>query len=232
MNNEQEIWNYLMSVLGNAYGTAAVMGSFFIESKLDPGMLQSSYAKKLGMTSSEYTAETDSGEYPADNFIHDKAGYGLAQWTYWSRKEALLNYAKSMGKSVGDLHMQLQFFWNELQSYKTVLTALQSATNIRDASDVFTKRYEKPADTSDEALKRRADKAREYYEKFVVPVPKRKYVRITADNVNVRSGPSKKDKSYFRAGKNTKFEWCNTNINGWNAVVMWVHPDFSEVIEE
>ena len=33
----------------------------------------------------------------------------MAQWTYWSRKQNLLNFAKSKGKSIGDLNMQLEF---------------------------------------------------------------------------------------------------------------------------
>ena len=231
MNNEQTIWTFLLSMLGNPYGTAAVMGSFYIESRLDPSLLQSTYAKKMGMTSAEYTAKTDSGEYPADSFINDHAGYGLAQWTYWSRKESLLNYAKSMGRSVGDLNTQLQFFWNELQSYKTALNALKTATNIRDASDVFTKRYEKPADTSDTALKRRADKAQEYYDMFV-GITKNPMVRITADKVNVRTGPDKKNPAVFRTDKGNKFQYYATDENGWNGIVLWVHPDYSEVVDQ
>jgi long-subunit fatty acid transport protein len=36
-------------------------------------------------------------------------GYGLAQWTFWSRKQALLDFAKTAGKSIGDMTMQLDF---------------------------------------------------------------------------------------------------------------------------
>ena len=58
----------------------------------------------------------DNGSY--DNFIKDSAGYGLAQWTYWSRKQALLEFAKAEGKSIGDLSLQLDFIWKELsESY-------------------------------------------------------------------------------------------------------------------
>jgi hypothetical protein len=55
----------------------------------------------------EYTMLVDGGFYP--DFVKDKAGYGLAQWTFWSRKQALLDFAKSKGKSIGDLQMQLDF---------------------------------------------------------------------------------------------------------------------------
>lgn len=42
------------------------------------------------MTDAEYTAAVDAGTYT--NFVNDKAGYGLAQWTYWSLKQEMLNY--------------------------------------------------------------------------------------------------------------------------------------------
>ena len=47
------------------------------------------------MTDAEYTAAVDSGSYT--NFVRDSAGYGLAQWTYYSRKQALYDYAKAAG---------------------------------------------------------------------------------------------------------------------------------------
>jgi hypothetical protein len=39
------------------------------------------------MNDASYTAAVDNGSYT--NFTHDFAGYGLAQWTYWSRKQGL-----------------------------------------------------------------------------------------------------------------------------------------------
>ena len=234
MTEEQTIWTSLMSKLNNPYGVAAIMGNLFIESKLDPTLLQSSYARKHGITSAEYTDAVDKRTYTRDQFINDKAGYGLAQWTYYSRKDALYQFAVDVNKSIGDLQMQIDFFWREVQSYKTVIESLKNATSVKDASDTFAKRYEKPYDTSETALKRRSDKAQDFYDKYadLSPVPKRKYVRIIADRVNVRSGPGKNNKAYFQANTGTKVEWCNTNKDGWNAIVMWVHPDFSEVIEE
>ena len=97
--NEQKIWNFLKEKIGSDLGVAGLMGNLYAESALKPGNLQNSYEKKLGYTDSSYTEAVDDGSY--SNFVRDSAGYGLAQWTYWSRKEALLNYAKSVGKSVG-----------------------------------------------------------------------------------------------------------------------------------
>ena len=83
------------------------MGNLYAESGLSPINLQNSYNTKLKYSDAAYTDAVDNGKYT--NFVKDSAGYGLAQWTYWSRKQNLLNYAKSTGKSIGDLNMQLEF---------------------------------------------------------------------------------------------------------------------------
>lgn len=86
-NNEEKIWNFLTGKGLNSYGAAGLMGNLFAESGLNPHNLQNTYEKKLGYTDNSYTEAVDSGKYTG--FTHDSAGYGLAQWTYWSRKEAL-----------------------------------------------------------------------------------------------------------------------------------------------
>ena len=87
MSNEQKIWDSLKSRGLNDFAVAGIMGNLLAESGLRADNLQNSYEKKLGMSDAEYTAAVDSGSY--DNFVNDKAGYGLAQWTYYSRKQAL-----------------------------------------------------------------------------------------------------------------------------------------------
>ena len=109
--NEKVIWNYLTEKFCNPYGVAALMGNLYVESHLNPMLLQSSYARKLGMTGEEYTNAVDNGTYSKDSFINDHAGFGLVQWTYWSRKENLLKYAQSKKSSVGNLTTQLEFLY-------------------------------------------------------------------------------------------------------------------------
>ena len=92
-SNEEKIWNYLKAQGLSSAGAAGLMGNLYAESGLIPTNLQNTYEKKLGYSDAAYTAAVDSGAYT--NFIRDSAGYGLAQWTYWSRKQALQQYAKS-----------------------------------------------------------------------------------------------------------------------------------------
>lgn len=161
-NPEQFIWDFLLEKIGNAYGAAALMGNLFAESGLRANNLQNSYEGALGMTDDEYTAAVDNGSY--DNFINDGAGYGIAQWTYYSRKQALLEFAREKGTSVGDLQTQLEFLWKELsEGYPGILNTLKTASSIREASDVILKEFERPADQSESACERRADYAEGLY---------------------------------------------------------------------
>ena len=170
-NSEEVIWNHLMNNLGNAYGVAGLMGNLYAESALKPTNLQQTYETKLGYTDSSYTTAVDNGTY--NNFVKDAAGYGLAQWTYWSRKQNLLDYAKFKKKSIGDLSIQLEFLCKELsESYKKVFEDLKTATSILAASNSVLLNFERPADQSTSVQKKRAEYGQKYYDKYVVKEPK------------------------------------------------------------
>lgn len=162
--NEQKIWDFLIEGGLSPYGAAGLMGNLYAESALDPRNLQNSCEKRLGMTDVEYTAAVDAGSYT--NFAKDSAGYGLAQWTYWSRKKNLLDYAKGKCVSVGDLDMQLEFLRAELQGYNTVWNLLTTAESVRAASDAVLTQYEKPADQSEAVKQKRASFGQKFYERF------------------------------------------------------------------
>lgn len=159
------LYDRLMKVFGNAYGVCGLMGNLFAESGLKSNNLQNTYQTKLGYTDESYTKAVDDGSYT--NFVHDKAGYGLAQWTFYTRKEALLAYAKKVKTSIGDEDMQFDFLVNELKtSYKGVYTALKTATSVRQASDIVLTKFESPADQSNKVKLKRAEYGQEYFDKF------------------------------------------------------------------
>ena len=112
----------------------------------------------------------DNGSYK--NFVNDGAGYGLAQWTFHTRKKALLDYAKggyAGGKAVpvDDMHMQLSFLCRELRgNYSGVLEKLENATSVREASDAVLTGYEKPANQGTEVKERRAAFGQAYYDRY------------------------------------------------------------------
>ena len=163
---EKTIWNTLQAAIGNAYGTAGLMGNLYAESALKPGNLQNTGNKALGMTDEQFVAAVDSGEYSADTFIHDGYGMGLAQWTFYTRKQALLSFVKAAGKSIGDLETQLAFLLQEIKGYTSVWNTLTTATSVREASDVVLTKYERPADQSESVQERRAGYGQQYYDKY------------------------------------------------------------------
>ena len=162
-NNEKAIWNFLIGKGLNAYAAAGIMGNIYAESAFNPRNLQNSYEKKIGLTDEEYTAAVDAGTYT--NFAKDCAGYGLAQWTYHTRKQGLLSKAKAAGKSVGDLNIQLSFLWEELQGYKKVMQQLKAAGSVAEAASAFMIGFERPADQSATAQKKRASYGQMYFDK-------------------------------------------------------------------
>lgn len=164
---EQKIWNYFKDKGLSDCGCAGLLGNLYAESALNPKNLQNSYEKKLKYTDDTYTQVVDNGKYK--NFVKDSAGYGLAQWTYWSRKQALLEFAKAMGKSIGDLEMQLDFLYQELSTgYKKVLKTLTNATSVLDASNSVLLEFERPADQSKAMQKKRASYGEGYYAKYAI----------------------------------------------------------------
>ena len=162
--NEEKIWNYLKSKGLSDYGAAGLMGNLYAESGLRPNNLQNTYEGKFGMADAEYTELVDKGRYT--NFVRDSAGYGLAQWTYWSRKEALLAYAKASKKSIGDLEMQLDFLLKELSSYG-LLGRLKTVSTVLEASNIVLLEFEKPASMNTAATQvKRAEYGQKYFDKY------------------------------------------------------------------
>lgn len=169
-NTEVYLWN-AFNYLGN-YGCAGLLANLKCESAYKSTNLQGSFEKKFGMDDETYTAAVDNNAW---DFVHDSAGYGLAQWTYYSRKQDLLNYAKSKNVSIGDLNMQIEFCKKELDGYK-LTDKLNNCKSAKEASDLVMTVYEKPADQSEAALKKRSDIAEQIYNTYTGTKPSKNYL--------------------------------------------------------
>lgn len=142
-------------------GIFGLFGNLYAESGMNPKNLQNTSEKRLGYTDDTYTAAVDNGTY--GNFVKDSAGYGLAQWTYYTRKQGLLDYARSRGASIGALQVQAEYLYNELSTgYKSVLSVLKTAASVREASDAVLLHFERPKDQSASVQKKRASYGEEY----------------------------------------------------------------------
>lgn len=163
--NEKKCWDFFRSKGLNDYACAGILGNAYAESGLHSNNLQNTYEKTLGMSDETYTQAVDNGTYT--NFVKDFAGYGLFQFTYWTLKQGLLDYAKKTGRSIGNLDMQLEYTWSLWTSnYTTMVNTLRSAKSVREASDAVMLKFECPYDQSEPARSNRAQIGEKFYAKF------------------------------------------------------------------
>ena len=166
-NNHYEtfIFEYLTDTLG--YNTAAACGAManiYCESSFIPINLQNTFEKTLGFNDASYTLAVDNGSYA--NFVRDSAGYGLCQWTFWSRKQALFDYAKTQKKSIGDAGMQLSYLNKELMAGATgkyMKAAPNTEQGCYDVGYYFCQNFERPSQIADEKSIARGNLAKNYY---------------------------------------------------------------------
>jgi hypothetical protein len=125
------------------------MGNLMAESSMIANIAQ------RGMTSlsnEEYTRLADDGKSTraingvAKYFYNDQIGYGLAQWTFFSRKRALSEFANSRGVSVGNEDMQVNFLIHEMRTdFPALFSYLCETDDLYTATERVCKEYERPA---------------------------------------------------------------------------------------
>lgn len=151
----ETIYKTLVSAGMTPEGACGMLGNMYAESGLKSNIAQRGMT---GLSDDAYTAAADAGTV---DFIHDAVGYGLCQWTYFTRKQALLNYARTVGKSVGNEEMQVAFCVQELKSdYPALWTQLCTTNDISVAACKVCTDYERPAVNN---TGYRTSKAQEYY---------------------------------------------------------------------
>lgn len=129
-DNPEIIWNYFIKQGLKPIHVAGIMGNFQAESGLNPRRVQSTS-----------TPEGDA-DYPTDG-----VGFGLAQWTFSSRQQPLVDLAESRGKVPGDLIIQLDYVMQEFNGgYQGVYRDLLASETVEEATNIILERYEIPAD--------------------------------------------------------------------------------------
>lgn len=164
MSNLERLWSIFAPELGEI-GAAALLGNIQAESAFNPENLQNSYEKKLGFTDRTYTDAVNAGTYSRQQFAHDSAGYGLCQWTHWSRKQNMYDFISGSGQSIGSLEAQAAYALSELKGYR-LYDRIKACSTITDATRIILKEYEKPADQSENNVTRRAGYAQNIYLQF------------------------------------------------------------------
>lgn len=155
----QSIYIQLINAGLSKAGACGLIGNMNAESAMRSNNAQDGMTK---LSDAEYTSGVDNGTYT--NFVRDAVGYGLCQWTYWTRKQELYNFAKSKGVSIGDEAMQVEFALHELKNnYPTLWKFLCTTDNVHDAAARICTEYERPAVNN---ISVRASYAMRYFEEM------------------------------------------------------------------
>lgn len=147
VDNAQRIWDYLSSKGLGSSAIAGIMGNIQQESGFMPDRVQGSGVK----TAPEIT-------------VDGETGYGLCQWTYKTRQQALKDFAASRGKPSSDLETQLDFMLHEVNQSDSGLLGRMSKMDPHRAAAEFHDSFERSADDAAGVAKRGAN-AQEIFRK-------------------------------------------------------------------
>lgn len=174
------IWNTLVQAIGNEKGVAGLMGNLYAESGCTPYACQPDRPYSTCMT---YIGKVDRHEINEGGFVYHgcsstggvagpKGGFGLAQWTWPSRKKQLYDWWLSEGGSIGGLGMQVRYLLWELQhDYPDVWNALVNAQTVKQASDYVLHNFEKPEDQSSTVEDTREGYSNDIYNQYAGTTP-------------------------------------------------------------
>lgn len=141
----QTIYEQLRRAGCTPTGALALMGNWACESNLESCRVQGDFSTDR-WKSKDYAAKVDDGTLAS--WATDGKGWGLAQWTYHTRKTGLLDFCKSRGVSVANETAQVDFAVQELKTeYKTLWADLTScaADDLYKIVELVCKQYERPA---------------------------------------------------------------------------------------
>lgn len=168
-------WDALKKLGFSDKAAAVIMGHALAESGCECNRVQGDFSAGRER-SKAYTAQVDAGNISEHDFVFcgpGGGGYGWLQWTFPPRKEGLYDTAREMGKSIGSEEAAIEWFWTEIHEaeYAPVWNALNGDGSIREMSDVFMKRFERPADQSEAACAQRAGLCEDMYKEFAGTAP-------------------------------------------------------------
>ena len=144
--SEQEVYNALRAGGLSRWGTLSAMGNFAGESGNEYIRLEGDFDLSRAK-SKAYMEAVDSGRMSRYDFSHDSRGWGLAQWTFSTRKDGLYDLCKSRGVSIGDKQAQNDWFFTELKfSYPGLYSCLQKCdeSGLYNAVSRFCIEFENP----------------------------------------------------------------------------------------
>ena len=123
-------------------GACALMGNMYCESLLKSNNVED----RCTLGDFDYTHAVDLGTISRYQFKIDAYGYGLCQWTYFSRKEGLYDLARQKNVSIADEEMQCEYCLLELtRDYLSLYQYLCTTTDLPEATKRICAEFERPA---------------------------------------------------------------------------------------
>jgi len=185
--NDRIIWDFLIDKGLNQFAVAGIMGNLNAESEMRPTIVERARRYRIinhGMPASHttaqmdewYTAEINAGRISRTAFANDGVGYGLVQWTFSNRKDAMHRFIQEYQApgafNIGCLEAQLEFLWHELTTTHRTSTyyQLRNTTCILDASNIVLRNYKRPANQGVSVQGTRAGFGLSYFNRFAVAV--------------------------------------------------------------
>lgn len=145
MAEYQKIYNLLRGAGLSEAGALGLIGNWDCESNCEPNRVQGDFSS-FRSVSKAYVNSLNNGSLTRDRFMNDQKGFGLAQWTYFSRKAELYDTWKATGLPIDSVELQVSFALKELKRDNAgLLKMLCSTYDIYDACSRVCKEFEKPA---------------------------------------------------------------------------------------
>lgn len=139
-DNEEKIWKWFIGKGYSPIVAAAFIGNMKHESgpALDPKQVE------IAVSSPPHKSDT----VPPDARSNGQPGYGLVQWTEPTRKQGLRDFSAERGVIAGDLGLQLEYLYVELEDrFKDSVTdPIRDMTDLAEATRIVLYKFENPRD--------------------------------------------------------------------------------------
>ncbi len=145
MSYHQIIYDLLRQNRLTEAGALGLIGNWDCESNCEPYRVQGDFSSYRSISKS-YVNAINLGHQTRDGFSRDQKGFGLAQWTYFSRKAEMWDEWKRRGGSIDDVTFQVEFALKELKrDFPNDYSLLRSTNDIYSAVKAVCDRFENPA---------------------------------------------------------------------------------------
>ncbi len=152
VDNREKIYFYLLTKGLTPVQAAGIMGNMQAEAHFEPRLVEYGFLNSRNEVSKAGTATSLDDNVPPNRNKDGTPstgvpGYGIVQFTAATYKQQLRDGAVSRGVIGGDLLLQLDTLWDQLNSrflIGTTLNPIRASSDLRTVTDIFLNQYERP----------------------------------------------------------------------------------------